>query len=217
MSGITKGTIFAVLAGLTGAALWAVISWKANSEWGILAWGIGFAVGFAMHFGAQEERSSATGILAALIAVAAIVLGKYGAVAAMQHTMNANVVQSITEGTNAESMVLDYAYELAVEIEENGKPVAWRNGIQSSDDAESITDFPPDIQKKANDRWSALTPEEQEQAIATARDESLKSWKDFSSTLTVSAFLQSFGLFDILWGFLAIMSAYRLGVGDINA
>jgi len=77
-----SGTVLtATLAGL-GAAVVGGIAWGLIVKWtdyeiGFAAWGIGFIVGTAVVFGAQGKRGTPFQLLAVVLAVGGIVLGKY--------------------------------------------------------------------------------------------------------------------------------------------
>ena len=64
----------ALVAGIVGAIVWAVIAWQTNFEIGYLAWGIGALIGFiAVRLGA---RGMATAVACAAIALLSIFAGK---------------------------------------------------------------------------------------------------------------------------------------------
>jgi hypothetical protein len=71
----------AVLAGLgaavVGGIAWGLIVKSTDYEIGFAAWGIGFIVGTAVVFGAQGRRGTPFQVLAVVLAVVGIVLGKY--------------------------------------------------------------------------------------------------------------------------------------------
>jgi hypothetical protein len=77
-----SGTVLtAALAGI-GAAVVGGIAWGLIVKWtdyeiGFAAWGIGFIVGTAVVFGAQGRRGTPFQLLAVVLAVVGIVLGKY--------------------------------------------------------------------------------------------------------------------------------------------
>ena len=77
-----SGTVLtAALAGL-GAAVVGGLAWGLIVKWtdyeiGFAAWGIGFIVGTAVVFGAQGKRGTPFQLLAVVLALVGIVLGKY--------------------------------------------------------------------------------------------------------------------------------------------
>jgi hypothetical protein len=77
-----SGTILtAALAGLAaavvGGIVWALIVRWTEYEIGFVAWGIGFLVGTAVVFGAREARGIPLQVLAVVLALVGIVIGKY--------------------------------------------------------------------------------------------------------------------------------------------
>jgi hypothetical protein len=73
--------VMAALAGLAaaivGGIVWGLIVRWTDYEIGFAAWGIGFIVGTAVVFGAQGGRGTPFQILAVVLALAGIVIGKY--------------------------------------------------------------------------------------------------------------------------------------------
>jgi hypothetical protein len=75
------GVVGALLGGLLGAVVWAVIAWKMDVEIGYVAWGIGFAVGFgSVLLGGSGQTN---GIMCAVVALLSIFCGKIGAAMAI--------------------------------------------------------------------------------------------------------------------------------------
>ena len=73
-----RGILFGLIAGIVGAAAWVGIGVGANAEAGFVAWGIGGLVGFAVAFGVPlHEEGVASGVVAVMISVLAIIAGKY--------------------------------------------------------------------------------------------------------------------------------------------
>ena len=64
-------------AAIVGGIVWGLIVKWTGYEIGFAAWGIGFIVGTAVVFGAQGKRGMPFQVLAVVLAVVGIVLGKY--------------------------------------------------------------------------------------------------------------------------------------------
>ena len=79
---VAKWVLFGVVAGSVGAAIWAWVSLTTNREIGWIAWGIGGLVGLAVRLASHEEEGDGflPGLVALIIAILAIVAGKYAAV-----------------------------------------------------------------------------------------------------------------------------------------
>ena len=73
--------VMAVLAGLAaaivGGVVWGLIVRWSNYEIGFAAWGIGFVVGTAVVRGAHGSRGTPFQLVAVVLALAGILLGKY--------------------------------------------------------------------------------------------------------------------------------------------
>jgi hypothetical protein len=64
-------------AAVAGGGVWGLIVRWSDYEIGFAAWGIGFIVGTAVVFGAQGRRGLPLQLIAVVLALAGIVLGKY--------------------------------------------------------------------------------------------------------------------------------------------
>lgn len=84
MNRIPMSIVAGVVAGLVGAAVWGAVAYFLDMELGLLAWGIGGLVGFAVGATAQEDAGPSTGILAVVLSVLSIMGGKYAMVLALQ-------------------------------------------------------------------------------------------------------------------------------------
>ena len=65
------------VAAMVGGVVWGLIVRWSDYEIGFAAWGIGFIVGTAVVLGAQNERGMPLRLIAVVLALAGIVLGKY--------------------------------------------------------------------------------------------------------------------------------------------
>lgn len=80
---MTKPLVFGGLAAFAGAAIWAGLAFYLHREFGLLAWGIGGAIGAAMlHVGA---RGTLLAVAAGALALAAIGTGKHMAFRSLLH------------------------------------------------------------------------------------------------------------------------------------
>jgi hypothetical protein len=203
--------IAGIVAGAIGAAIWAAISYMANAEVGYIAWGIGFLTGYAVAYGAKDETDAITGVIAATCAVVAVLGGKYAAahLSAQDafHVMKAQMPQ-----VTAELMFEAYAHEIAGDRAARGKPVQFA-GNKKLEDVEAWEEFPADVQREAKQRWEKLPPAEQAAAIQKKADELKSIFQAVHGEVAQQAFMGSFGLFDLLWFFLAVGTAFRLGSG----
>ena len=88
MTGLVRGTLFAVIGGLIGAALWAAVAYYAHVNLGIIAWVVGLCAGAGMKLGAGTAASSLSGFVAAVVALVSIAGGKFVTAYAIVHDRN---------------------------------------------------------------------------------------------------------------------------------
>lgn len=203
--------IAGVVAGAIGAALWAAISYFANAEVGYIAWGIGFLTGYAVARFVEDDANAFTGVIAASCAVVAVLVGKYAAAHLGTHDalqrMNAQPPQ-----INAEMMINSYAHDIAEERAAKGQPVRFA-GNKKQEDVRKLADFPADVQQAAKERWEKMPAGEQTAAIEQRTEEVQQLFQNLRGAIAQQAFRESFGIFDLLWFFLAVGTAFRLGSG----
>jgi phosphate/sulfate permease len=208
-----NGVFYAVTAGLVGAGLWAAIAYYAEMELGLLAWGIGAAVGAAMMAGVKERAGSASGVAALVIALVSIVGGKYFAVELAFGDVDSEWEQEAERMANDEEYTISWlADDVILEYEEAGKPINYPPGADI-DMPETKADYPADVWAEAEQRWAAMSPKEQEDFRADVLEEYKAFYDDFAGEIKTEGFLASFSLFDLLWFGLGGVSAYKLGAG----
>jgi hypothetical protein len=214
MLSFPKWIIAGSIAGLVGAAIWAGISYALNAEIGWIAWGIGVVVGFAVRLVAGEsEEGFAPGATAAVIAIGAVLLGKYAAASLLVANLGIGTGGFNVEFT-PEDMIVGLADEIVNEREAKGQKVVFPAGM-TIEDASGQADYPPDIWQQAAAKWHAIPPAEQEKQLTAKREETRQMMASVPGALRQAAFEGSFGIFDALWFILAAATAYRLGHGNI--
>jgi len=179
-------------------------------ELGFIAWGIGFAVGFGVRFLAGDEAGFRPGICAAIIALAAVMAGKYGAVELTFHMV------ASTHKVQPEAIVAGMADEIIKDREAHGKPVTWPAGM-NVEKATEAKDYPPDVWQEAQTTWDSFDSAEQQKRVAEAQENFNKIFAAVSSTAKSRAFRDSFSGFDILWFLLAVASAFKIGSGSAGS
>ena len=95
VSGVAAAAVIAVI----GALLWKYISVWFGYEFGILAWGIGLAIGITAI--SLESKGITTGIICAALALFSILGGKYMAMQSFQETWSEDIFAAI-EGQEKE-------------------------------------------------------------------------------------------------------------------
>jgi hypothetical protein len=188
-----------LLAGAIGAAAWAGVVMVTNYEFGILAWGVGVLVGFAVGATATTGQRSpvAAGVLASVLALATIFAGK-GAAAYMV----SNSAMTYAEASSEEMLISFVADEVLHEHAMNGR---------TFDDEEvggfTENDYPSDVWAEAESRWAAMPAAEKQ----TMRGDLADGQQVAGGVLFIAILVGSFGLMDVLWVGLAVGSAYKLG------
>ena len=143
------GPIGGVLGGLIGAALWAAVTHFSGWEIGWIAVAIGGLVGLGVQIGTGRQGGIGPAGTAAIIALAAVLLGKW---ATVRIELSAYLAAD-------ESTLRVIADVILAENEEAGRPVH----MPRQDLAETVQElYPPRIWSEARQRWAAMAPQEQD-------------------------------------------------------
>jgi phosphate/sulfate permease len=203
---MVKGIIGGLIAAVIGAGVWAAIAYFTGYEIGWIAWGIGALVGFVAAKAAGDDAGDGLGIVAAVIAVLAILGGKY----AVGHAQATKYFAEHPPVKFTDSLMISLeARTIAEKMEAAGTPVDWPAGHDASTASEK-EHFPPSVWDAASKTWSE-TPEsrraDMKKALEAdqAQNRSAAPWKLFKA---------SFSLWDILFIGLALVSAFQLGSGS---
>jgi hypothetical protein len=201
-----------LIGGLIGAAIWAGISYATNYEIGWIAWGVGFLVGAGVRMGAQEWDGPLPGAIAVIIAVLAVVGGKYATASMLVSKLGAEIPISVTDVDMKETL----CREIATERTGKNVPMKWP-GDKSLSTARTFADFPADVQQEATKQWDAVPPAEQQQKIAEQKQRMEEVRTMMRGMMHSVAFQASFGVMDILFFLLAAYTAFQLGSGAAAA
>ena len=208
--------ISATAGAAVGGAAWVLLGHYANIETGWVAWGIGLLAGLAVRKVAGTLHCGAGPGMAALAgAFTSILLAKYFVILLAVNPLFAAWQVSVDAFTleNPGLAIGAIAHEIIEEdYEAAGKPVPWPEGVDS-DSAFEQADYPPEIWKEAESRWEQLPREERQRQIDLVKQQRQKVIDGILEELFQQAFLQSFGLWDLLWFGLAMYTAYRVGSG----
>jgi hypothetical protein len=216
---LIKCIVSGLIGGAIGGAVWAALAYYTNFEFAIVAWGIGGLVGFCCRAGAGASSGILTGLIAAGIALASIAGGKYAVIEIAVEREVAKVSRSV-ENTLDQQLTDDEAMlaltdDLLEKAEASGKKITWPKGKSAADERTVIEDFPPAIVKDAKARWKAMSAPDRESYSKSIQD---TRRHDFNEKLAEAkeevkreAFNGSFGLFDIVFGMLALLTAFKIG------
>ena len=214
MLGFPKWVAAGSVGGLVGAAIWAAITYTTNYEIGWIAWGIGFLVGVFVRFAAGEAQEGlAPGLTAAIIAILAVLGGKYAAV----HMLVSQHLGSVAEVTiTEEQMIVSYADEIIEEREAKGQKVVLPGG-KTIEMASSQADYPPAIWRQAAAKWNKLSADDKAKQLAVEQASTNALMAGMVGAVRKEAFTESFSPFDALWFFLAAATAFKLGSGNVGS
>lgn len=222
-----KGFIPMLIAGLIGAAIWAALAYFSGYEAGIIAWGIGLLVGGAAMSSVGDSANASTGILAVLITIISITLGKAMVVEIYVQEMLAemqteDIDEQIKRLDNDNDFLITFiAQDVVFEHEIRGDEIKWPNDKEPEyDEYDSPDVYPDDIWFEAEDVWNAMTVDEQSE-FRVDMQEQLRAQHELGLAFAgiggrIGGFLYSFGLLDILFYFLAMGSAYKMGSGGYS-
>ncbi len=208
----TANPIVWVLGGLVGggigAVIWALVAWKLHSELGWIAWLVGVLAGGGVALVARGNTGMFTGIVAAVCALTCVGAGKYMAISMVVDQLVAQL--PVSGPLSDEDVQMHLAGQITDEWESAGKELKWPNG-EPPEDVEGPDDLPPALWAETTARWKAATPQWQADYRSQAQTEVAAELETLKQVVKEDAFKQSFGLFDILWLFLALGSAFKIG------
>ena len=161
--------IGASVGGAIGAVIWGLIAYGTGYEIGYAAIGVGALCGIGACFGGEPETTGGgaiAGVLAAIVAVAAIAGGKYLALEMMYRKYMNEAVQN---EEYAELFVVDmemsksrFAYDTGRELINDGFEIGWGDPMAFIDAAYWPDDYPQGFQDMVIEKWESLTGGEQQ-------------------------------------------------------
>jgi hypothetical protein len=212
--GMLRWLLGGLVGGAAGVLIWVLIGYTTHYEVGWIAWGVGFLVGlgvrFAAHLGDQEE-SMGQGIVAAGMAIGSIFLAKFLIYWLLVGSVDTDPIRELVGEIrfDNEAMVASLADEVAEEMVQRGQTVQWPAGM-TLEDASQKADYPPEVWRQAEMRWSQLGPDEQGKRTRARMELAMM----LSGAANKPEFGEFFSPWDLLWFGLAMVTAYRIGVGS---
>lgn len=207
-----RGVIGGTIGGVVGAAVWAGVVYFTGYEIGWIAWGLGALVGFLFARGCPVGGSMA-GILAAGITIASIGLGKYTAVElTIQQELGTEeevIEEFMAEVSNDEFVISYLADEVIAERVDRGEVIQWPEDADP-ETASAAADYPPAIWAEAAQIWEAMSPQDREVYRAELAETVTANIQEFYGSIAGYGFLGSFGLMDLLFFGLAIVTAFQI-------
>ncbi len=202
--------VAAAAAALIGAWLWRFAAVNFGYEFGLIAWGIGAAVGFAAA--SVGSRGMQAGVVCAVLALGSIVVGKYWAYS--------GIVDQLQEAISGISQFDEEMYDYFEEEVEDARLLV--NGSGSDDftrrfmvergyteatspagvSAYELADFREYVEPGLREMANSTPDFEEWRANGVEALDQISPW---------AMMREDFGLFDILFAFLGIGTAFRLG------
>jgi hypothetical protein len=205
------------IAGTIGALVWAGIALFTGYELGWIAWGIGGLVGFGVLVGSAGEKSSASGVVAVVLAVLTLLGAKYVTVQMLLGD-DTQITEAFVSGLQDDELVVSYlADDVAAQFADEGRPVNWPAGVDPSQ-ATTRVEYPPDVWAVAQERWNGMSQTEREQFRTELADmvsaNVTEAMDVIRGELTQVGFMGSFGPLDLIFFGLAVVTAYKVAAGS---
>ncbi|MCH8274766.1 MAG: hypothetical protein IH851_08245 [Armatimonadetes bacterium] len=218
------GIVAALIGGAVGAVVWALIGWKTGYEVGFIAWGVGASVGFASY--AAGGRGTANGVLCAVIALAAIFVGKVADYRlSLPDIVRAGFTDEVLSEHYYEELMQDAADFRQVASESEYPCFMVDHGYAgdaedpSKVSPEKIEKFKAETVPKLRE-WAQNPPsyeswrEVEAPAIEQAADAMVDAFVHSRSVAELSrSVVRDLGALDLLFAFLGLATAFRLASG----
>lgn len=224
------GTALSGVGAAIGGLVWFLVAWYANLSVGYIAWGIGVLAGLGMRIGYREGESKAGVVAAGLSA-----LGIVGAKAVIFSLILYTLVTGDTDDIQA--MQAFVTFSIANEqMEEEGitsdqeREKRWPKVFKDAEKRvkamsdEALKVAAAEYREKAEERLSKADESDEGEALAASPEnspgpaekgdgESSDEPSGGFASLAGFFFKSMFGPFDLLWFFLALSTAYKIGSG----
>jgi hypothetical protein len=208
-----------IAGGLVGALIWVLVGYFTGYEVGYIAWGVGLFAGVGLrYFAAKAEidESAAQGVAAAVIALACVLVGKFGVAFLVVENAKQEVAAEMAKTpVSDEQMISKHANDIVIEREKGGNPVKEPSDEVLFDD-DIKNDFPKDVWAEA-DRWWRETPAADRQAAIQKATADRNEFFNAMVPDAMSVFKDSFAFWDLLWVFFAVGTAYKIGAGTATS
>jgi len=199
------------VAAIVGAFLWKFIAVEFDYELGLIAWGIGGAVGFVAAM--LGSRGQTAGIICGVLVLLSIFGGKYMAYSTFQAEFSnfyTNQPEELRESYNAEKSLAELHASVSLD-EQSQKQFMADYGYSYSVQANDVSDEEFDnFMNYTVPRFEALANDSMDFEAWSS-----SSFQDAMGGLsTIDLMKQSFGLLDVLFLFFGIGTAFRLARGE---
>ena len=207
LNGIVVGVIAAVL----GALLWKGVVIAFEYELGLIAWAIGGAIGFVVAFTGSKGQTS--GVMCGVLALLAIFGGKY----MVQESFKTELVQMLSSSSTEMKMVYDEQLEVAKLFSTDVTDMQSLRQFMVDESYSEVYEA-KEVSDEEIDYFKASV-EPTLNALAAGGMEYDQWYKDTieAEVLSYSTFdviKENFGFMDVLFLFLGVGTAFRLGRGE---
>lgn len=207
---LLKGALGGIVGGLIGASAWALVAYYAHVEIGWIAWGVGALTGFGVCVGMKGSGGAVGGVLAVVIALASIAGGKYATV--QMHFHRADTAAAAIEMSD-DDVLCSLMADAAEKAQHDGRKIDYKNG-KNEKTATKPEDYPEWLAKPQREYYQQLTADQQSELRKEKASGVRELITNLSSDLKSRAFTESFGVMDIAFGILAILTAWRIGSSE---
>ena len=205
-----NGIIAGIVAAVLGALLWKGIVVAFEYELGLIAWAIGGAIGFAVAF--TGSKGQASGVMCGVLALVAILGGKYMVIESFR--------AELTDIVSSASVELTAVYDAQVE-----EAKAFSKDVT---DEQSLRQFIVDYEYSDSYEVKGVTVDEiayfkesmEPSFDALNNGVEYEEWYNNSfqgqiaNYSTLEVMQDDFGFMDVLFLFLGVGTAFRLGRGE---
>ncbi|MFM7161213.1 MAG: hypothetical protein ACKO3P_12665 [Planctomycetaceae bacterium] len=200
-----RAVLGAVLGMVLGAACWSWLRVTLEIEQGArcVDWLYGVLVAWGVRFLARGYRSRSIAAIAALLTVPALLWGRW-LIIFLIATLRPPVA-SMTEP----ALIRSLAVRQCLERINAGETLEFREGVTLQTAVEPA-DFPPGVWDQASETWANWPATERQQFADDMMRPGLESFRKQLPDIIWQSFLRSFQWQDLLWGGLALASAFRM-------
>lgn len=209
---LLKTALGALAGGAIGGAIWCAVGYGTGYEVGWIAWLVGVLAGIGTRYMAGDSEGFLPGAIAAVVAVLAVGGGKY---AVVQLHVAKITSQFTTSAVSDNEAIVPIADSVAKEWMAQKKKLVWPAG-KSLDDAVEPQDYPKGVWDEAAKRWAAMPKADQENRKKQIRRQHEELVSSLRGVIAGKASEGLFGPMDLLWGFLALASAFRIGSNSVT-
>ncbi len=199
MGPLQRGTAASACAAAIGVALWTVLSYATGWGLGVVAVPIGVLTGVAMAQASGRRVGIPAGLVAATIALAAMLGGRYAWVC-----MELGDLREEAAAVDADEAIDTMAWEVY-----DSDPSKWN--LEESDG-----DLPPELRARAERVWDVMTADQQEETIANIAARRGEEFDAASPVLGAVGMVASIGIGGLCFMVGGVVAALRLG-SAVNA